>query len=284
MGRPSNSTYLPDLKFIFKGLSPYGETIFINTPSRVMTLYAQLEISDIHILTYGDHWEWIPVYIYNKRSIVYDCKKNARYYYDFYTRPIGILNNKYHYIDTLNTNSEFDYSTKCNNEIGRILYYFYYTYKNFEIRYSQKSITSKSLYRKTISLAEDYIANNKLNNRYNIKLFINNKLIDIRKYINLYKWFTNYGIDHDIRLSVIFNSLLFVNISSLIKFDYNSIIYNQLMGYEYNDNFKHFNLFTMNDKEKKYTYYRVAIRDNHKLDNLIVYTNNYLLRLINVRK
>lgn len=284
-GRKSRNGYLPNLKFIFKCTTTYGEIIFTAKLSAVKTFMHITVIKNVFILSYNKGYKWIPIYIYNKFNKDFTCEKNARYYYDSSTKEIGILNNKYHTLDILTTVSEIDCKLSTVNQLGKILYFFYYTYPLFEIRYSSKS-TNKSIGKGTRSLylIDNYINDIKLLNRHEIKLFINNIKVDIRKYIELYNAFCIDGIEHDILLDMVFNSLLFLNIDTFRKYHYNSIIYNQLFGIDYNSKFKHFNVFTLNDKSKVYTYYKVAIKNESDLNNLVVYTNNYLLRLTDVRE
>jgi hypothetical protein len=279
--------YLPDCKFIFKGTSPYGDVIFINNTSRVMSLYATLDIKNTYILSYkDDEFIWIPIYIYNKKSKTFTCEKNARLYYDIDTKEIGILNNKYHRLDVLNTSSAIKSIDSSENLIARLIYFFFYSSKLFDIRYSMKQKNKRLAIRsrKSLMLIDDFINKIKLKNRFDLKLFVNNIDIDIYRYIDIYKDFCLNGINHSILLSYVINSLMFLNINYKTKVNYDNIIFKQLHGIEYNNNFKHFDIFTLNDKSKKYKYFKVATKNNMQLTNLIVYSNNYLLRLIDVRE
>lgn len=286
MDRKASISYLPDCKFIFKGTSPYGEVIFVNKTNKVMSLYALLDIKDTYILSYNDDkFVWIPIYIYNKESKTFSCEKNARFYYDFNTKEISILNNKFHKLDTLNTESGVDLTKSTDNIIGKLIYFFYYSYYYFDIRYASKQTDMRRLRsRKSLGLIDDFINNVKLQNRFSLKLFVNNLNIDIQKILDTYKDFCYNGIYHDILLNYIFDSLIYLNIDYDCKYSHDSIIFNQLNGIKYDDNFKHFNVFTLNDKKREYKYFRVAVKCDMQLTNLVVYTDNYLLRLIDVRE
>lgn len=287
MSRKACMIYLPDCKFIFKGTSPYGDIIFVNKTSVVMNLYALLHIKNLFILSYtDDKYRWIPIYIYNKKSLTFTCQKNARFYYDASTKEITILNNKFHSLDTLITNSSIPDFIYSENQIHRLIYFYYYSYVYFDIRYSytKENPYAKVRHCKSLELINDFINDVKLRNRFSLKLFVNKMHIDIYKHLEVYKDFCNNGINHDILLKHIFDSLLFLNINYNLKYEYDSIIYKQLFGIGYKSNFKHFNVFTLNDKNKTYKYYKVSVKDKSQLTNLVVYTNNYLLRLIDVRE
>jgi hypothetical protein len=171
------------------------------------------------------------------------------------------------------------------NDIGRCLMYFYFSSSKFEFydnnsnRWTTDTVRMNT--RTILKQLKEVVLRDDGEPYYD--LVVNDLHIYINDIIKFLKSFSEYGIIEDecdlIRINALYSSLLFLNVE-LDKIPYiDNPIYKQLFGLEVEPTIKDTIKFRTKDIYR-YDYYTI----NNTECNPVVYTNNFLLRVMDVKR
>lgn len=293
-----------DLKFIYKIETRYGGMILPTTKSKLLSVFNINDIISCSVLTYDNCYIWVE--LHNSSLIIRNDKNfsglglNFSMYRDNGLRSIGYLCTNYNKLVEFQSDHVLGYSfdrhddTKFN-KLCRLILSILIMYKQFTVKFITKNrpkYTKKpkgAVDHKWIINHLEFIVTNILIGNNWIVPYLGKEEFDFIELLDSVDYFYNIKVAEDARISILYDNFM---LHTLLDIDSShiteSIISGQLNGLQYRDNFTHL----VNEKARIFKRFNNKIpysimeskNINIKPSNYVVYTRNYLLRLINVEE